>query len=404
MSIRSHNRRQVMTMLGAAAFAGSGLFAKTPGGRHDLVIKGGRVIDPARGVDAVLDVAVSGGRIAALAPEIAPEGAALLDAGGKLVLPGLIDIHTHATVDARSAAMMLADGVTGWIETGWQGAETVDQGIAAVRAAPQTAAILLNIGRKGVMTGAGETMDLSLADEAAARAAIAAHRGVVIGVKARLSRGITGDHDLEVLRRAQTVARGAGLPLMIHVGDTFTPLGQLLDLLKRGDIVTHMYAPLPNAIINADGRVIPEAIAARRRGVLFDWGHGTRAHVVWDVVEKAVAQRFLPDTVSTDWTIAGAGQGVNLPTVMSAMLSFGVPLDRVIAMATQNAARAFPFFRGRGTLRPGAPADLAVLELRRGVYEFIDNEGGRRPGVQKLFASATVLGGRIMARGGEAGA
>lgn len=391
------SRREFMAMVGATALIEARLGAK-PSVAPDLVIKGGRVIDPARKIDASLDVAIAEGRIVAVRPNISPGKAQILDASGKLVLPGLIDIHTHATVDPQSSALMLADGVTGWIETGWQGAETVESGIAAVRAAPQKAALLLNIGRKGVMTGAGETMDLTLADVPAARAAIAQHRDVVVGVKARLSRNITGDHDLEVLRRAQEATRPFNIPLMIHIGQTYTPAGKLFELLKPGDIVTHMYAPPPSAIIGADGKLIPEAITARQRGILFDWGHGTRGHVVWDIVQQAVEQGFLPDTISTDWTTGGAKLDVNMPTIMSDMLSFGVPLDQVVAMATINAARAFPLFKGRGTLQPGAPADVAVLELREGQFELIDNAGSKRPSGQKLFATATVLGGKLFPR------
>jgi dihydroorotase len=388
------HRRDVMTMAGAAALVGidGPALAATP---PDLVIKGGRVIDPARKIDARLDIAVSRGRIVALRPNIAPGKAQTLDAAGKIVVPGLIDIHTHATVDPTSSALMLADGVTGWIETGWQGAETVEAGVAAVKASPQKAALLLNIGRKGVMIGTGETMDLSLADVPAARAAIAAHRDVVVGVKARLSRNITGDHDLEVLRRAQEATRPFGIPLMIHIGQTYTPAGKLFELLKPGDIVTHMFAPPPNAIIDADGKLIPEALSARQRGILFDWGHGTRGHITWDVVDRCVQQGFLPDTLSTDWTVGGARLDINMPTIMSDMLSFGVPLDQVVAMATINAARAFPLFKGRGTLAPGSVADIAVLDLREGNFDLIDNANGKRPATQKLFATATVLGGKL---------
>jgi len=396
MPIDRHNRREIMAIAGAAALVGLEGATWAAGPSLDLVIRGGRVIDPAGKVDGLLDVGMANGRIAAVRANIAPGKARVLDASGKLVVPGLIDIHTHATVDPQSAAMMLAEGVTGWIETGWQGADTVESGVAAVRAAPQKAAILLNIGRKGVMPNAGETMDLTLADVAAAQAAIAAHRDVVVGVKARLSRNITGDHDLEVLRRAQEATRPFGIPLMIHIGQTHTPPGKLFELLKPGDIVTHIYAPAPNAIIDADGKLIPEAMSARQRGVLFDWGHGTRGHVDWSIVERAVAQGFLPDTLSSDWTMGGAKQDVTMPTVMSDMLSFGVPLEQVVAMATINAARVFPLFKGRGTLRPGAPADVTLLELREGHFELVDNGGNKRPATQKLFPSATVLGGKVV--------
>jgi len=397
MPMPQHSRREFMGIAGAAALMPAltrTAFAAEP---LDLVIKGGRLIDPARGIDALLDIAIAGERIVSVDPDIAPGPAQVLDASGLLVVPGLIDIHTHATVDAQSPALMLADGVTGWVETGWQGADNVQDGIAAVRAAPQTAGLLVNMGRKGVMMTGGETKDLALADVLAAREAIAANRDYVLGIKARLSRMITGEHDREVLRRAIEAAEPLGVPVMIHVGDTFTPLGTLLDMLRPGDIVTHPYAPPPNAIVDERGRIIPQAVAARERGVLFDWGNGTRGHVLWDVAEQAFDQGFLPDTISTDWTMAGYESGiVDMPTIMSNVLSLGVPLTQVVAMATSNAARAFALFEGRGTLPPGGPADVAVLELRQGAFEFFDNEGNKRPGTQRLFAKATVLGGKLV--------
>ncbi len=392
------NRRQFMAMAGAAALIGSGRFsAASAQAGYDLVIKGGRVIDPAAGVDTLSDLAISGGRIAAIHPEIVPGAARVLDAEGKLVVPGLIDIHTHGTIDPTSAALMLADGVTGWIEAGWQGAETVEQGIAALQDVPQKAGLLLNIGRKGVTIGTGETKDLDLADVEAARAAIAANREYVVGVKARLSQSITSDHDLEVLRRAIAATEPFGIPVMIHMGATHSPLGALLDLMRPGDIVTHIFAPPPHAIVDDAGMIIPEARAARERGVIFDWGHGTREHVVWDIAQAAVDQGFLPDTLSSDWTVSGFEAGlVAMPTVMSGALSLGIELNDVIAMATCNAAAAFPLFEGLGTLAEGSSADVAVMELHEGEFEFGDTQGTMRAAVQRLANHATVLRGEIV--------
>lgn len=398
MLTRPQSRRNFMAMVGITTLGASACSTLPAPQPVDLIIKGGRVIDPASGIDATLDVGIANGVVVSVAPAIAVGGAKLLDASGKLVVPGLIDIHTHATVDPASPALILADGVTSWIETGWQGAYTVDSGIAAVKAAPQTAGLLLNMGRNGVVMGAGDTADLELADVGAARAAIAANRKYVVGVKVRLSRNITGEHDLEVLRRAQQVTESFGIPVMVHIGDTFTPLGDLLDAMKPGDIVTHMYSPPPHAIVDEGGRIIPQAIAARKRGVIFDWGQGTRQHVLWSVAQQAIEQGFLPDTISTDWTVGGHDLGmVGMPTVMSNVLSLGVPLNQVVAMATANAARVFPLFKGRGTLQPGAPADVAVLELRDGEFELVDTQGNKRIASQKLFATDTVLGGKLIA-------
>ncbi len=390
------DRRNFMALAGAAALCSPAAFARTASA-PDLVIKGGRVIDPARRMDDFFDVAIAGGRITGLAPSIAAGNAKVVDAGGRLVLPGLIDVHTHGTVEPEDAGMMLAEGVTGWIEAGWQGADGFEPGLAAARGAPQVAGVLLNIGRKGAVAPAGSGTPLELADVAAAKAAIAAHRDRIVGIKARLSRNIVGEGDREVLARAQAAARPFGIPVMIHIGDTYSPLGELLKLLKPGDIVTHMYAPPPHGLTGDTGTIIPEAIAARRRGVLFDWGNGTRGHLRWDVAEAAVKAGFLPDTLSSDWTLSGHKTGmIALPTVMSAALSLGIPLGQVVAMVTSQAARCFPLFRGRGTLRRGAPADVTVLDLLHGDFEFLDNEGNKRRGDRKLVPHATVLGGKLV--------
>src|SRR5262249_27699630 len=163
--------------------------------------------------------------------------------------------------------------------------------------------------------------------------------------------------DLEGLRRAQEAAAPFGLPVMIHMGQSFSPMRSILPLLKRGDIVMHMYAPAPNGILDDNNRVLPDVFAARRRGVLFDVGNGTTAHMRWDVVESAMQQGFAPDTISTDWTQTGHPGVVDFPNVMSKFLTFGMTLDQVIARATVNAARAFEAFADRGTLNVGAPAD-----------------------------------------------
>src|SRR3954467_7934816 len=154
--------------------------------RYDLVIKGGRVIDPASRLDAIRDIGIARGRIAAVSTSIAVNGTTTVDARGKLVLPGLIDIHTHAARSSDGPPLLLKDGVTGWIDAGSQGADHITDVIAVARAAPQTPRVLINIGRAGIITE-GDTKNLALADVAAAREAIAAHRDFVVGIKARLS-------------------------------------------------------------------------------------------------------------------------------------------------------------------------------------------------------------------------
>jgi len=194
------------------------------------------------------------------------------------------------------------------------------------------------------------------------------------------------------------VASSFNLPVMIHMGQTVSPLPKLLALLKPGDVVTHMFAPPPNSIIDDAGHILPEVMAARRRGVRFDLGNGRTGHLRWDIAERVLQAGFLPDTFSTDWTPEGrAAQVIDFPNVMSKFLMLGMPIDQVIACATINASRLFPVFRNAGTLKVGSPADVAVLELREGSFEFVDNYGNRRVGGMRLFPNATILAGKRVA-------
>ena len=182
---------------------------------------------------------------------------------------------------------------------------------------------------------------------------------------------------------------------MVHVGDTASPLPEILALLRPGDIVTHMYAPAPHGMLDDNGRVLPQVLEARRRGILFDFGNGRTAHWTWDVAERAMKQGFLPDTISSDITGAGlTDQVLNLPNVMSKFLLLGMPIDQVIARATSNAAHAIPEYKSYGTLRTGAAADVAVFALREGDFEFVDNYGNKRTGRRRLFPYAVVMGGK----------
>ena len=393
-------RRDFVTSAAAgAAFALTGRRALAQPGRFDLLIKGGRVIDPSLRLDAVRDVGIAGGRIVAVEPSLTAPAASVLDARGKLVVPGLIDIHTHAGRDMPGPAMCLRDGVTGFIDAGSGGADNLDDVVAVTRAAPQRGRVLVNVGRKGIIPE-GDAKDLALADVGAARAAIERNRDFVVGIKARLSATVVGDNDAEVLRRAQSVVEPLGLPVMIHMGQTASPLARLLPLLKAGDIVTHMFAPPPNAIVDDAGRIFPEVLAARRRGIVFDVGNGVRDHIRWDTVEQVMRQGFWPDTFSTDWNVMSGTTGVvDFPNCMSKLFNYGMSVPEAIACATVNAARTFAVFRDRGTLNVGAPADVAILELRDGEFEFVDNYDNKIKGRQRLFPSETVLGGVRVPRG-----
>jgi dihydroorotase len=394
------NRREFLSAAAASAVmlahSSRAFAAQAP--KYDLMIKGGRVIDPSVRLDAIRDVAISAGRIAAVEANIAAQAAETINARGKLVVPGLIDIHTHTARSADGPGLVLQDGVTGWIDAGSQGADHIADTVAIARTAPQQARVLINIGRAGILPE-GDTMDLTRADVGAAREAITKNREFIAGVKARLSRDVAGENDYEVLRRAQEVATSFGLPVMIHMGQTISPLPKLLDLLKRGDVVTHMFAPPPNSIIDESGHILPAVFAARRRGVWFDVGNGQTGHMRWDTVAAIMKTGFWPDTFSTDWSTNSRTTGViDFPNCMSKLFGYGMTVNEAIARATLNASRVFPLFNDRGTLNVGAPADVAVLELREGRFEFLDNFKNTITGRQRLFPSATVLAGKRIAR------
>ncbi|MEP6963728.1 MAG: amidohydrolase/deacetylase family metallohydrolase [Acidobacteriota bacterium] len=365
---------------------------------YDLVVRGGRVIDPAQRIDRIVDVAIRGRKIATLSSKIPASAAAeTIDATGKLVLPGLIDVHLHARDAEMPPAEVLKTGVTTFLDGGSRGADNIDTLIEVARNAPNRMRILINIGRLGNNPGGrGEFLDgLEPADVEKAKAAIQKNRAWIVGMKARLSRGVAADRDLDVLKRAIQAAGAFQIPIMIHMGDTASPLPQILALLRPGDILTHLYAPTPHGIMDEHGKILPEVRAARKRGILFDFGNGLNEHWNWDVAISGLKQDFPPDTLSTDLTFAGRTEQVlDLPNVMSKFLLMGMPLNRVIACVTSNAARAVKELNPYGSLKPGSAADVTVLELAQGNFEFVDNYKNRRMGAQKLFTRAVVNGGK----------
>ena len=364
----------------------------------DLIIRGGRVIDPSLNLDTIADVGIANGRIESIDRELNASATDEINATNKIVIPGLLDIHAHYAQDDRGAHICLSDGVTGWVDAGSAGADNIEEMVAVARSAPQPARILLNIGRGGVIPE-GDTADISMANVEVAKAAIASNLDYVVGVKARLTSGVTAN-DIVVIRRAQEVASYFNLPLMIHMGQSESSMASLVAELKPGDVVTHMYAPPPNAIINNDGRIFPEILEARRRGIWFDVANGRTDHLRWDTFDAIMETGFWPDTISTDgFSTSRSAPGVrDYPNIMSKFLNFGMSLNAVVAASTQNPSRVFPFLRDKGTLNIGAPADVAILDLREGEFEFIDNYENVRPGNQRLFPFETVLAGRRVPR------
>jgi len=221
------------------------------------------------------------------------------------------------------------------------------------------------------------------------------NRELIVGFKIRFSEHYTGPNDLEGMRRARAAADEAGLPIMIHIGSSYTPLKEFLALMKKGDVVTHSFNSHPHGLLDASGKLAPEVVEARGRGVVFDVGHGAGSFS-FEVMERCLGQGFAPDTISSDLYSANInGPVYDQLTTLSKFLVLGMSLTDVIARATVNAARVFNFGAEIGTLKPGSEADVSVLELKDGEFTFTDSDGKTHTGRQKLEAVTTVKGGKV---------
>ncbi len=422
-SIRVHSRLSVFgpplpyngpvtrrTLLFCSFAAGwqSLLRAQTPSTApaYDLLIKGGRVVDPSQRLSASRDIAITGHRIARLAASI-PESEArqLLDARGKIVTPGLIDIHVHvydgvAPLGIPADPNCIAKGVTTVVDAGSSGAHTFPGFRKYVINVVDTRVYaLLNISVVGQSTLSndnphGELLDLRYANPKLAAKIIEQNRDVILGVKVRLTRNIAGDRDLAALRLAREAADAVKLPLMVHIGGTYSPLKDILAILRKGDVVTHSFRGSPGGILDGNGRVLPEVHKAVARGVHLDIGHG-RGSFSFETAEKALKQDLLPGTISSDVHQFNVnGPVFDLATTLSKFLHLGLKLEQVIERAATNPANTFGFPKGLGTLQSGAEADVAVFSLAEGDFEFVDALGAKRIGHQKLVPVATVKAGR----------
>ena len=395
------DRREFLGMLSSAPFLVMAPRQPRPDSEPcDLLIAGGRVIDPSQHVSKTADVAVRGGVIAAVGPNLARRTAReTVDARGLLVTPGLIDLHVHVYEGVAAVAMSadagsLAHGVTTVLDAGSAGATTfpgfrryiVERSRTRVYAA-------LNISTIGLVT-LNELNDLAFVDPKAAAAVINANKDVILAIKIRLTPNIPGNQDLECVRRARDASDASGVPLLVHIGGSHSPLKDILGLLRRGDLVTHVLREQPNGVIDAGGHVNEAFIDARSRGVFMDVGHGS-GNFSWQTAELAARQHWWPDTISTDLHSRNAnGPVVDLPTTLSKFLLLGLSLEEAIEKATSAPARIYPFPAGCGTLRPGAPADLALLRLEEGSFTFTDSRRQTRTGTKRLVPAGTIRAGR----------
>jgi dihydroorotase len=395
-------RREFLRRLGAAA-AGGGLPAGVGGALTqvravDLVVAGGRLIDPAAGIDQVLDIGITSGRVVELGESLdTGEARRVLDARGKIVTPGLIDCHVHvfdgvAQVGVQPDAVGLVKGVTTLIDGGSAGATTFP-GFREYVIEPARTRVyaLLNISTPG-MTVPNELSDLGYVDPEAAVRTIEANRDVIVGLKVRMLSGIPGGGDVEVMRRTREAADAIGLPIMVHIGGQTSPLPRIIDFLRPGDIVTHALRAR-GSILSEDGRVYPEVREAMARGVELDVGHG-RGNLDFDTAEAVLAQGVEPTLISSDVHRGNVtGPVFGLPTTLSKFRLMGMSLESVIRAATATPARVFSV-ASPGTLAVGSAADLAVFEVGSGAYTFEDSGGKTRSATERLVPVAALLDGR----------
>lgn len=367
----------------------------------DLLIRGGRVVDPAAARDEIADVAVRGGRIAAIRPELDPAAAIeTVDADGRLVTPGLVDMHTHvwhggSYWGTEAEAHAWRSGVTTWVDAGSAGA----YGIDALRrhvAEPARVRIraLLNISGLGLVAETGEHRLLEHLDVAGAAAMAARQGDLVVGVKARIDTHTVGENGLEPLRRAIDLARRIERPLMVHVAHGPPTISEIAPLLDEGDILTHCASPAPADLIAAHG--ISDALrTARDNGVVFDLGHGSGA-LDFDVLETELAAGIRPIISSDLHARSVHGPAFDLPTVLGKLLAVGWSLSETVAAATVRPCAALGLERGLGTLAEGVPADIAIFDVEEGTFDVFDVRGGVRRAPLRLSNTATYVAGRLL--------
>ena len=381
-----------------------------PGTGHspsfDLILRGGRVIDPRNRRDGASDVAIAGGRIAAVAPHINAGGAPVRNVAGSIVAPGLIDIHTHVYHKATSLSVdpgfiARRSACTTLVDAGSAGAGNYD-GFRdyVMRQSPYRIFAFLNVSFPGIF---GFDKDVSIG-EATLRAMLPVHRCVqkieanrdrIVGVKVRIGGIVTGDLGLGALELALEAATAVDLPLMAHIGTAPPSYPTVVDMLRPGDILTHCYRPDPNSAIGEDGKVLQAVRAARERGVLFDIAHGMGAFG-YETAEAALKDGFKPDLISSDvHVIAVEGPGYDLLHIMSKLLNCGLSLHEVIDMSSNRPALAIQR-PDLGHLGVGAPADITVLNEHDSSYVFEDVVGTRRQGARILQPVAVYLGGQEM--------
>lgn len=372
----------------------------------DLLLKGGRVIDPAQDIDARMDVAVTDDAISQIAPNIKPApGARVINVDGKLVVPGLIDLHTHVYhgVNQTGVSPDMAGvyaGVTTVVDAGSAGCYTFGGFPQHVVPNAKTRVVcMLHISRAGLnyQPEIAHREDIDLEETVRV---IRANKPLIQGVKIRAVGPAVPVMGVEMVRLAKQAADEGGVRLMVHIGDRSVTDGptitrELLPLLESGDIITHLFSGNAGRILDGDGVVIPEIMEAQERGVFLDTAHG-RQNFSFDVAKSALDQGVRPRSISTDLTIPGRQNTVHsMVEMMSRFLALGFSLRDVIRMSTINPASALDMDDRLGSLAVGREADISVLEEATGNWRFHDTEGDTITGEKALAPTLTVRGGEV---------
>jgi len=412
-------RRDLMLAGVSAAAAAAPLAAHAamgPNDKFDLLVRNANVLDPSQNLTGKRDIGIRYGVIAALDASIAPERAnRVLDAGGKLVTPGLIDLHAHSfpfgsAIGIPADELVAHQCTTTVVSAGDAGANNIAAWRRFIVPGNRTRQFAFVHIAVGGLVGfpVPELYNIDFAIPDAAARAVAENADIVLGVKVRMSENVVAQHGLEPLRRAIAACERSGVPakVMCHIGGVQSPalMSQILDLLRPGDILTHCYSGAPNLAgqgtnIVQEGKLLPAALAAKRRGVVFDVGHGGGSFD-YTIAEAAIAQGCPPDTISSDIHVfSGNTPGMPyLPWVMSKFIGLGFTLAQVVQMATQAPASVIGRIPKHGTLALGAPADLSMFEVVEGPVRFVDTRNNFRDGKVYLKPAGTVTAGVVFGR------
>jgi len=372
------------------------------------MLKGGTLVDPAAGLHARRDVAFRDGRVAAVGDNLTG-GAQIIDCSGKIVAPGMIDLHVHifwgvSYLGIPADPHCIARGVTTAVDAGSAGADTFP-GLRryVIEASATRLYAMLNIAAQGMLhADIGEFDDLRYSSVPRALAMIEQHRDLILGVKVRLTRDtiVSAASGLRPLALAREAADAAGLPIMVHQQEAWCDsIDDILALMRGGDIMTHCFHGSNHGIMDEQGRVRRSVLEAMERGVIFDVGHGAGSFS-WSIAEQALAQGVAPQTISSDLHSYNVnGPVFDLATTASKFLQLGVSLDGVLSRVTAASVGAIGMADRLGTLQVGAAGDAVVFDLEEGAFPLWDSHGELRTAERRLEPHLVVRAGRIYTPG-----